>query len=245
MPEMEIKFEPLPMDEAIEFWREKIPLTPDEFYAMAAEARSKAFTISGISSLDILFDIHKALLKALEKDTTFEEFRKEVNAIFEKKGWTGLSPYRLDNVFRTNIQTAYQVGRYRQMTDPDIINRRPYWMYDAVNDSRTRETHLALDQVVFPADHPFWDTWYPPNGYRCRCGVQSLSEREVKKQGLKVSTEIPKMVAAPGQLGRPLLPDPGFTNNPAKAFWEPDLSKYPRELKDAYLDRSAKGVDMM
>lgn len=241
----EIKFEPLPIDEAIEFWKDKIPVSPDKFYEMAADARSKAFTISGISSLDILLDVHKAVQKAIEKGTTFEDFRKEVNRIFERKGWTGPSPYRLDNIFRTNIQTAYQAGRYKQMTDPDIAGRRPYWMYDAVNDSRTRETHLALDGMVFPSDHPFWDTWYPPNGYRCRCGVQSLSEREVKRRGLTISTEIPKLVAAPGRMGRPLLPDPGFAHNPAKASWEPDLSKYPKELKDAYLERSARGVDRM
>jgi len=241
----EIKLEPLPMDEAIDFWQDKLPVTPDKFYAMATDARSKAFTISGVSSLDILLDVHKAVLKALENGTTFEDFRKEAKSIFERKGWKGLSPYRLDNIFRTNIQTAYQVGRYQQMTDPDIASRRPYWMYDAVNDKRTRETHLALDSEVYPSDHPFWDTWYPPNGYRCRCGVQSLSEREVKSRGLKVRTEIPKMVATPGQLARQLLPDPGFASNPAKVSWEPDLGKYPKELKDAFLDRAAKGVNGM
>jgi uncharacterized protein with gpF-like domain len=75
-------------------------------------------------------------------------------------------------------------------------------MYDAVNDSRTRPTHLALDEKVFPADHPFWDKWYPPNGYRCRCSVIPLSESQVKSAGLKIETEDPT-----GTLIEPIDPD--------------------------------------
>ena len=30
--------------------------------------------------------------------------------------------------------------------------------------------HRALDGKCFPVDHPFWHTWFPPNGHRCRCG---------------------------------------------------------------------------
>ncbi|CAH8721330.1 hypothetical protein HTL2_006310 [Paenibacillus melissococcoides] len=44
---------------------------------------------------------------------------------------------------------------------------------------------------VFRADDPIWNTWYPPNGFRCRCTVRTLSERQVRERGLKVETTPP------------------------------------------------------
>lgn len=61
------------------------------------------------------------------------------------------------------------------MTEPGVKELRPYWQYDAVNDSKTRPSHLAMDGRVFMADDPIWDTWFPPNGFKCRCTVKTLS----------------------------------------------------------------------
>jgi uncharacterized protein with gpF-like domain len=41
------------------------------------------------------------------------------------------------------------------------------------------------------ADHPFWDTWYPPNGFRCRCGVVTLSADNVRDENCKLKKMIP------------------------------------------------------
>ncbi|NHM25452.1 minor capsid protein [Desulfofundulus sp. TPOSR] len=237
---MDIRLEPLAFEEAVEFFRDKVVLPPGDFEKLWGEYRSLAFSVAGIAALDVLKDIYEALLRAIEEGLTQQDFARQVNEILESRGWQGLTPYRLDNIFRTNIQTAYMVGHYRRMTDPDIVERRPYWMYNAVNDRRTRPTHRALDGKVYRYDHPFWDTWYPPNGYRCRCGVISLSEEQVRRRGLTVETEVPGMIEPPGQPARPLLPDPGFAHNPAKTKWEPDLSKYPPALRQAYQARATE-----
>lgn len=161
-----VTLEPLPFAEAIGYFRDRVPLPPEQYKRLEDEYKTKAFTVGGIAALDVLSDIMKELLKALEEGLTAADFRKSVNQLLEDRGWEGLTRYRADNIFRTNIQTAFNVGRHRQMTDPDIIRRRPYWMYDAVGDRKTRPTHMALDGMVYPADHPFWDTWYPPNGFK-------------------------------------------------------------------------------
>lgn len=232
--------EPLNFEEAIEYFKDKLPIPSSQYYKIVNEWKTKAFTVGGYSSAELLSKFMEALQKALEDGTTVEDFRKQTNTFLETKGYVGLTPFQADNIFRTNIQTAYNVGHYKQMTDPEVIKFRPFWQYDAINDSRTRPTHKALDGKVFPADHPFWDTWYPPNGYKCRCRVKSLNERYIKKKGLEVETEIPKMVEPEGGLARPLMPDKGFDKNPAKVAWEPDASKFPEALKKAYENREAK-----
>jgi SPP1 gp7 family putative phage head morphogenesis protein len=129
----------------------------------------------------------------------------------------------VDNIFRTNVQTAYNVGRYKQMQS--VAKARPFWQYSAVNDSRTRPTHRALHGRVYRHDSPFWDTFYPPNGFRCRCKVKTLSERQVRERGLTVHEgnglgELIEPVGPNGPMpARPLMPDRGFEGNPGKEAW--------------------------
>ncbi|MDI3480800.1 MAG: hypothetical protein PWQ97_455 [Tepidanaerobacteraceae bacterium] len=222
------------LKDVIEYFKNKIPMNSAEFYKLAQDVRVNAFTISHITLLDVLKDLQNELTKAISQGLTLDDFKKNSKDILQRRGWTGPLPYKADNVYRTNIQTAYMVGRWKQMTDPAVIRHRKYWMYDAINDTRTRPTHLAMDGKVYPAEHPVWDQWYPPNGFRCRCSVISLTEEDVKRMGLDVDESMPVLA------GTPLLPDKGFATNPGKAAWQPDLSKYPEGLRNAYLEKTGR-----
>ena len=122
------------------------------------------------------------------------------------------------------VQTAYSVGRYEQMKE--TADARPYWMYMAVGDDRTRPEHMAHHRKVYPFDHDFWDTWYPPNGFNCRCTVINLSQRQVDARGITVETQDPtntliEPIDANGKTmpARQLIPDKGFAYNPGKVAW--------------------------
>lgn len=138
---------------------------------------------------------------------------------------------------RWAIENFEATHHYKQMTEPGVKALRPYWQYDAVNDSKTRPSHLAMDGRVFMADDPIWDTWFPPNGFKCRCTVKTLSKRQMEQRGLTVETEAPR--AARLEDGRfvNILPDPQFDTNPAKVRYQPDLTGYPEPLKKAYQER--------
>lgn len=227
----EIKFE-----EAIKYFQDKVIITPQAFYKIAKEYRTLAFTVSGYTKIQVLKKFYDELLKALEEGTTMKDFKEKMNDFLERKGYEGISNYQADNIFRTNIQTAYQVGHYEQMTSPEVLRLRPYWQYDAVNDKKTRLTHRAMDGKVYRADDPIWDTWYPPNGYRCRCGIKTLSERQVRERDLKVETK-PLIAAEVDGHFVNILPDKDFDINPAKIEFNPDLKDYPKSLKKAFEDR--------
>ncbi len=87
-------------------------------------------------------------------------------------GHKELGDFHLETVARTNMMMAYGVGRRKQMEE--VSGLLPYWQRNAVNDSRTRPAHRAMDGLVFPADNEFWDTHYPPDDFRCRCSVSAL-----------------------------------------------------------------------
>ncbi len=89
----------------------------------------------------------------------------------------------------------------------------------AVRDARTRPQHLAWHGTVLPVDHPWWQTHYPPNGWRCRCIVQQLSEQDLERYDYKVSPG-PEVKTRPwtnkrtGEALRvPRGIDPGFGHN--------------------------------
>ncbi len=180
--------------------------------------RAKAFTIAGVSKADLMAEVKDEILSSMKTGGTLKEFRRNADMLFEKHGYDRLSNFRIDTIYRTNMQAAYQAGRYRQMTDPAIVAARPYWRYVAVMDAATRPTHAALNGKIFPWDDPFWKTWYPPNGFNCRCTVQTVSQTELDREGWTLETKDPTggliepidPVAGNKMPARPLMPDPGW-----------------------------------
>ena len=220
-----LKLEPLPPEEAIKFFEQKGLVLSERWDEIWQEMHAKAFTVAGVMRLDVLADIYEQIQKAIAKGTTLANFKKDFKEIMKRRGWYDPKfkrPWRLETIFRTNVQTAYQAGRYKQQKE--MADIRPYWMYDAVNDSRTRPSHAAMDGKVFRADDPIWETWYPPNGFNCRCRVVSLSKRQVQSRGLQISE---------GK-GVKVKPDQGFEYNPGKVIFELDIEKYRKKYKDLF-----------
>jgi len=223
----------LPMREAQAFWADKKIVTRKEFDALSERARARAFTVTGLSAQDQLADVHAAMARAMEGGETLADFQGRIADIIEQQGWTGQRAWRVDNIFRTNLQSAYQAGRYVQMQR--AAKTRPYWRYVAVQDSRTRPSHSALHGLVYPADHDFWSRFYPPNGFRCRCSVQTLSAKQVEERGYEVQKDwsgiIEPVDPRTGERLPPVrpAPDKGFAQNTAED-WLADLS--PEEIDE-------------
>lgn len=166
-----------PFAEAIEAAITRDVVLPDVYYEqLQGTARSLAFSVAGITMLDQLQLILDSLVQSLATGQTFKSWKK--SALKNSDALTQLPKHRLDNIFRTNIQGAYARGQWQHQ---DAHKKsRPYLMYSAINDSRTRPTHAAMDGYIAPVDDPVWDNWYAPNGYRCRCSMISLSQSQAE-----------------------------------------------------------------
>ena len=233
LPEPEIIAGGVPPDAAIEFWKWRAKLTDEEAAALGEEAKHRAFYVTGLAKHDLVQLVSDGIEEALKNGETLPQFKERIMAAIQTQGW---HDYRIENIFRTNLQTAYAAGRYKKMQA--VKASRPYWQYMAVMDRRVRPAHAMLHGKVYPADHEFWAANYPPNGFRCRCCVRTLSARQVEKQGLTVETDMPKagvwtdpktgmehFVHFPGA-------DKGFRNNPGKDWVESGLDLKKHGLKD-------------
>ena len=181
---MDVNWGALSFEEAIKYFMGKVPMTMEQFLALEEQAKIRAFSVSGVTGIDALSSIQASIEKALEDGLGYGEWKKAIAPTLSQYCIEG---FLMETIFRSNILTAYQAGHYEQMMDPDVLSERPYWRYNAVMDERTRPEHAAWNDKVLPADDPWWDTHYPPNGYNCRCTVVSMSEREVSRDGLKIS----------------------------------------------------------
>lgn len=190
-----------PAPEAVDYLKSKGYAVTFDWTDMDAMAHAKSFTVAGAAELDLLKDIHGELVAAIEEGKSWSSFQRDIRPVLEKKGWLGpriverpdgtkkevdLSlPRRLKTIYRTNMTTSRMAAHWASLREnADIM---PYWRYSAVMDGATRDAHAALHGKVFKADDPFWDKYFPPNGWNCRCTVIPMTAREVERRGLEVS----------------------------------------------------------
>lgn len=189
--------QPLSFLEAISFAVSRKVVLPDEFYSLDLKTRQMATTVSFLSSIEQIETVVKSVNQVLIDGGTFKDFKKlvEDNEII-------LSEPYLKNVFRTNIQTAYGHGRWQQQQRNKA--NRPYLMYVAINDSRVRPSHLALNRIIRHIDDPFWQTYYAPWDFMCRCTIVALTEEQALKYGITTDEDLPVIAENNGWSTSPL-----------------------------------------
>lgn len=169
--------------EAVESFQERVPVTVDDLEDLTRAERARAFHIASVNELSVVRTVYDELDRAIANNLPIQDFRK---AVREKVGKHQIGGAHLDTVFRNAVQTAYNTGRWTQITSADVTQTKPYWMYDAVLDTRTTEVCRALDTTVKAHDDPFWLTRWPPNHHRCRSSVRAVRRREAERRGITV-----------------------------------------------------------
>lgn len=165
-----VRWQSLPFDEAIAFLRNKLSIPTATWTELWKAMHTRAFTVAGALKSDLLEDLREAVDKAIAEGTTLETFRQDFDRIVEKTGWSykGERGWRTRTILETNIRTSYAAGRWKQMTDPDVVKTRPYLIYRHGDSVVPRPLHLSWDGLVLPPDDPWWKEHYPPNGWGCK-----------------------------------------------------------------------------
>jgi len=220
--------DPARFDEAADWFAARNVATRAQVDLMTAQQRSRAFWVSAgldLKSVQIVFD---ELQRAIDEGKPLEDFQRRVR---EKLGAVSPSGAHLETVMRTNVQTAYNTGRWQQMNDPSVIQLRPFWMFDAVLDSRTTPICTELDATVRAADDPVWLQYWPPLHHRCRSSVRSLTRGQAERRGI---TEGAPGLQPPGDFGQA---------PPVRGETPPDRSKFAPEVWDVYQKRVTQAAN--
>jgi len=151
------------------------------------EAHDRAFVVAGAMKEALLEDIHQAMIEGLKGELPFDAWLERFDEIVASHGWRyrGGRDWRARVIYETNLRTARAAGRFRQMRHPDTLAAFPYWRYVHAFTrvpNEPREEHESWDGLILPATDPWWETYYPPNGWRCSCGVEPITEGEMRRE---------------------------------------------------------------
>lgn len=82
-----------------------------------------------------------------------------------------------------------------------------YWVeYRTAQDDRVRDSHKLLAGIILPKSDPFWNYYYPPNGWRCRCtAVEVLAKNNTKSNSEKAIEIGEKATTSIGKSGKNTL----------------------------------------
>ena len=242
----------LPNDRAIDYLSNKQVVSASHFKELGESAHAKAFTVANINHLGLLSDMKKSMDESMRQGEPFEAWRDRLEIRAQKRGWLSngeffnpdggevIKPYRLKTIFNTNTSSAFHASRYQSQMDNAIDF--PYLELVAVGDAATRPSHLALSGTVKRIDDPFWQSYYPPLGYNCRCIVISRSDYYIKKRGIEID-EVTKVEHDDDgdpyveRDGIEVRPDKGFEYNSARHGYRPDLDDYDPVLANQFCER--------
>lgn len=161
-------------------------------YDLWRDEHGRAFTVSRLARADLLEAMQASLTKSVAGDMTRRDWIRSTEKLLKEAGWWGTKEVtdprtgevlktrfnhsRLQLIFDTNVRQAQAAGQWQRM----LRNRRthPFARYVTMDDDRVRPLHRAWHNTVLPLDDPWWSTHRPPNGYRCRCRVVGVTQRE-------------------------------------------------------------------
>lgn len=202
-PRAKIKLSGSAYDDALDFLAQRLQLTAAQRQRIQAEYGPPAAQAVEGATTRLRLDVESAIRGTIADGGSVQDGMQAIRAAF---GAAGLDPeggWRLETIFRTQSQIAYNAGRWAALQDDAIQEILWGYEYNTVGDDRVRPAHAAMDGRKYPKDDPIWDVWWPPCGYNCRCSTLEIFTADTQE-----SKPPPRDVA----------PDPGFAFNPGQLY---------------------------
>lgn len=121
------------------------------------------YIFSGIKTFHELNEAFPSLLDENGDRKPFERFLNDVRKIDETYNANYL--HAEYNFVQASAEMAAKWEQYSEDGDRYLLQ------YRTAHDDKVRPEHAALDRITLPMSDPFWESYYPPNGWNCRCTV--------------------------------------------------------------------------
>lgn len=190
---------------------------------ISGRAHDRAFMVAGAMKADLLADLAGAVDRAIADGLGLEAFRRDFREVVARRGWHGWTgegtkageAWRTRVIYRTNAATTYAAGRWAQLMEGGF----PFLVYRHGGSQEPRPQHLAWDGLILPADHEFWATHAPPNGWGCSCFVLGADDVESARDlGGNPDVQLdPGWSRADPRTGSPAGIDRGWAHGPGQS----------------------------
>lgn len=122
---------------------------------------NNAFVFSGFKAFHTLREVGLSLVTDKGDIKPFETFRKDVETVNNRYNHNYLYAE-----YNHAVGSSLMAARWQQIeADGDRYDLQ----YRTAQDDRVREEHAILHGTTLPPSDPFWNLYFPPNGWRCRC----------------------------------------------------------------------------
>ena len=157
--------------------------------AMAKSLKEDVYIFSGLKTNAQLAEASRLLLTEDGKVKSFSAFSKDVESIKEN-----YNQKYLDAEYQFAVSSAQSAGNWANISaDYDL-------QYRTAGDDRVRDSHDKLRDTTLPPDDAFWLSYYPPNGWRCRCTAVQVrkgrfevsNSKKAIAEGEKATTQLDK-----------------------------------------------------
>lgn len=128
------------------------------------------YIFSGIKTFHELNEAFPSLLDENGNKKTFERFLNDVRKIDETYNSNYLRAEY--NFVQASAEMAAKWEKFAEDGD------HYYLQYRTQHDDKVRPEHASLDRVTLPPSDSFWESYYPPNGWNCRCTVVQVLKRK-------------------------------------------------------------------
>lgn len=127
---------------------------------------NNAFVFSGFKTFHSMREIGLSMLTDKGDIKPFKDFMTDVRKINKTYNHNYLYA-EYNHTLGTSLMAARWIDFEKDSENYDL-------QYRTANDGRVREEHAALHNITLPASDPFWDKYFPPNGWNCRCTVSQV-----------------------------------------------------------------------
>jgi len=157
--------------------------------ALLKNLQNNVFYFSALKTHAQLFEASRLLLNSENKIKPFSEFYKEV----AKTNETYNRQY-LEAEYQFAVASSQMANKWAGFSEDYNLQ------YRTAGDKRVRDSHDVLRDTTLPKSDPFWDSFMPPNGWRCRCTVVEVLPEDYKVSDSKKAIE--KGETATSQIGK-------------------------------------------
>ncbi|MCD7926653.1 MAG: phage head morphogenesis protein [Bacteroides sp.] len=149
------------LNKAIDVSLKEVPM-PDISVQRLKESN---YVFSGIKTFHELNEAFLSLTDESGNIKPFEQFLNDVQKVNES-----YNRHYLKAVYNFAQSSARMAAKWQRFWN-DEDRERYLLQYRTMGDKRVRDSHRLMHNITLPITSKFWDWYFPPNGWNCRCNV--------------------------------------------------------------------------